>query len=267
MLLRLGNRRYDVTHRALVVGVLDRPDTADAWLDALHDTVSRGADLVCLRAADHAVACDELAAIVGAAADAVEVPLLVDVGLAGATTAAAAGANAVQLPEGAPLDAADGLRRQGVAVVRAAADRLVDGRLVPVATGSTLDPAAAPEGATAGLGSDPDRVGSATSPERRAHPASAGVARGASASGRAATGLDGVEVVEVDTLAEVGPLGTGVAVQFSALGDVDDPAQRRHDLAAVALAVSAGCRLIRTTDVAAARRVVDVLAAVSGARR
>ena len=202
MLLTLGSRSYDVTTRALVVGVLTVASTPLPTLcrDA-ERLVDEGADLLDL--ADAGV--DDVCAAVGALSTGVAVPLGVLTSRMDVSgPAVAAGASLTRDP--------------GVAHATGAA---------LVVSGAALARTAA-------------RCGIA--PER----------------------------IVLDIAPRVRPTPDELALGYPVLTSACPPPAGAEDaraavLATAALAVSSGCRLVRTADVRGIRRVRDVLAAVLAA--
>jgi dihydropteroate synthase len=231
MRLALGDETFDLTARALVMGVTGGDDLV-AGAAAL---VAQGADLLAVRAGEAEQAIPALVDVVGDVRRRFGLPLVVEtsraaVAAAGYRAGAAAGADRSGLL-GADLVAATA--RAGATLVVAAdgspervCERLVEGARRAEAAGIpperiVLDPAV-------------DRAGS-----RR----EAGILMG-----------------EIRRLAA---LGYPVALSPYLTGD-DDPLLAT--VAAASLGVAWGCRVVRTTQVRAVRRVRDVLAAVLEAR-
>lgn len=220
MHLRLGSRRFDVTHRALVVGVVDLgPGASGSMLEEADVLLSHGADLVCLRSAPAQVTpTAELLAAVADLAGRVAVPIGVEAGAPVGVDAIQAGASLVHCAGEPPGELAETAAEYGAALV-------VAGCTGEIAQSSPI----------------------AQLPTR---------------------GLAGESIVleapTLNALRRLAPLGE--PVQFSVLEVPTTAQQRETGLAEVAAAITAGCRLIRTRDVAGARRTAAVLAAVMEAR-
>lgn len=218
--LRLGSRRFDVTHRALVVGVLELGwGLAGSIPEAADVLVSEGADLVCLRSAPGRVTPPaELLATVADLAGRVAVPIGVEAGASGGVDAIRAGASLVHCAGEPPEELAETAAEHGAALVVAGCAGEI-AQSSPIAQLQTY-------------------------------------------------GLAGESIVlEAPTLNAVRRLAPlGQPVQFSVLEVPTTAQQRETGLAEVAAAITAGCRLICTRDVAGARRTAAVLAAVLKAR-
>lgn len=221
MHLQVGSRRFDVTHRALVAGVLDLGSGGvDATLTAADALVGEGADVVVVRSIlDPAPApAAGLLAAVSALTGRIVVPIGVEAPASAATAALEAGASLAQCVGDPSEQLAERASDLGAAVV--------------VAGCIHLDEPPSP------------------------------IAR-LLASGLAAESI----VLEALALDAVPPLARlGYPVQHSVLHVPTTAPEREAGLAKTAAAITAGCRLIRTHDVAGARRTAAVLAAISEAR-
>ena len=243
MVLRLGPRAYDLSTRALVVGVVPAGAGSPGRLARLVDRAAalagQGADVVEVAAAE-AVAADRVAAAVAAVAARVEVPVAVRTGRASVAAAAfAAGAGLGDDPTGfADEGYLAAAARAGAAVVAAHPGPAGPGAVGEVA--AFLSERAARAGAA---GVERERIVVDPGLELGKPPGQALALLGASG---ALAGLGYPLALSVD--------GGPVAGEGPGAG-----------LAAAALGVALGCRLVRTADVAGARQVCDTLAAVAGA--
>lgn len=240
MRLALGSRSIDLTTRALVVGVIDGDPAAPAgdWVRRAEDAAGAGLDVI-----------EVPAGVVATLGTTIDVPLAVTVdnpqGWVGATEAGAALVRIVG------FDPA-WLTPTVLEVVAGAT--VVVGAAGPDGGPSSLAPAdMALACEAAGLASDRVVVDLNYGPGAHA--------------------LGGQE-----DRAGGGPVDPAVAAPMSKVA-ARTPAAGRvgnrprlvsvpgRDPAAVAVAVLSGCRLIRTSDVVVARRVVDILAAIQDHRR
>jgi dihydropteroate synthase len=270
--LELGPRRYDLRYRALVMGILNRtPDSFfdrgatwayDAFWRRADQVVAEGADIIDVGAVkagpgpdvDEAEELDRLMPAVEGLVDRYDVPVSVD------TWRAAVAAQAFSA--GAVLgNDISGFADPGYLRVAAAAGASV------VATHIRLAPRVADPGPIYG-----DLVGeiSAFLVERAARAEAAGIP---SQRVMVDAGLDlgktadqSLELLRASAVLA----GLGYPLLLSAsnktfLGRVLDLAvdeRREASVAAHALGITLGCRVVRAHDVAGARRVRDMLAAI-----
>ena len=269
MQLVLGVRTYDLTTRALVMGVLDAsrgascsgvgPADIDAWLRWGERLVGDGADLLEVDAASVATARPELSEaeeldvvvpLVGALVQGAGVPL-------SCATARASVARAAYAAGAVVGDDPSGFSDPGYLPAAVVAGASVIARHPTVAQ--------APAGPTPRSDDVVARV-RAFLAERARRAEQMGLPRKRIVLDAGLDGLPAEQSPRVlrasPQLAELGyPLASAVA------GAVDErPYDRRVTTASVtALAIIGGCRLLRTYDVRTARRVADVLAGILGA--
>ncbi|MBW3547900.1 MAG: dihydropteroate synthase [Actinobacteria bacterium] len=269
MQLVLGVRTYDLTTRALVMGVLDPPRggscsglgsaDVDPWLRCGERLVGDGADLLEVGAASVATAgpglseaeeLDVVVPLVGALVQGAGVPL-------SCATARASVARAAYAAGAVVGDDPSGFSDPGYLPAAVVAGASVVARHPAAARGAPGPPSGTDDVVTrvrAFLAEQARRAEKAGLPRKR-------IVLDAGLDGSATE--QSLRVLRASSqLAELGyPLASAVA------GAADDhrPDRRVTTASATALAVVGGCRLLRTSDVRTARRVADVLAAILGA--
>jgi dihydropteroate synthase len=271
--LRLGDRFYDCTHRALVMGIVNRtPDSfydrgayfaGDGFLRRAEQLVSDGADLLDVGGVKagpgEEVGCAEELERVLPAVEALvtrfDVPVSVDT-WRGEVAAACFAAGAVlgnDISGFADPDYLPAAARAGASVVAThirLAPRVPDPE--PVYENGVLD------AVTAFLAERVERA-VAAGVERRGVVVDAGLDLGKSAE-------QSLELLRrSDLLAGLGQPVLLSASNKTFLGkilDLELTERREASLAAAALGVARGCRLLRVHDVAGTRRVADTLGAL-----
>ena len=269
MQLVLGVRTYDLTTRALVMGVLDAPRGGsssgigsadiDAWLRCAERLVGDGADLLEVGAASVAKAGPELSEgeeldvvvpLVGALVQRAGVPL-------SCATARASVARAAYAAGAVVGDDPSGFSDPGFLPAAVVAGASVVARHPAVAQPppgpipATDDVVARVRAFLAEQARRAERAG--LTPDRIVLDA----------------GLDGLTTEFSLRLLRASPqlAELGYPLASAPAGAADErPDDRRVTTAtATALAIVGGCRLLRTSDVRTARRVADVLAGILGA--
>ena len=244
MHLRFGPRRWDVTHRALVFGVVrSAPGQVGTLVDEAAAAVAAGADGLALcpdaGPAETVEAVERLHARF-------DLPLSVEVHPSGAIRPL--------VEAGAALAVVVGERTDPSWVDVAAATGVALALTVPAEDG----PSGRPDGRAAlddeidramAAGADSESIVADAAFDRARCLEEARTALGASAT-LAAAGL---------------PVQLSIACR-PGKQHPDRASRYEQRVAAMATAISVGCRLIRTTDVAGARRVAAVLASVAAAR-
>ena len=236
----LGPRRVDIRHRPLVAGTVSSAGGARAAVAEAQRLVAAGADLLRLASADGAR--PEHVAVLQAVRGAVDVPLCVAV---------------------SGGDEAGEVLASGAALVE---DR-----------GATGDPAVVHAVADAGgslLVTVPPDLGEAVGEvlqTRAAQAEAAGLARARVVLDAGVEGHDAEGALALlhrhDRLAALGwPLAASAPPSSTAAGRLHPDDARTAALAALALAVSLGARVLWADDVRGARRTADVLAAILEAR-
>ena len=247
--LCVGSRAFSLGTRPLVLGLLDTPRAAvhDDLLAAAERLVADGADLLGLVAPPSAAA-DEVPAAVAALAARFDVAVAVSTARA-AVAEAALGAGAVVADDPSGAAGPDWLAvaaASGATVVlphRPGRAPDADGDVVASAEAGLLARAEAAQAA----GIPPERIVLDAGLHLVGTPAPfLAILRGSSRLAR--LGYPLALSPTPATVAAVVP-GRGLEVRDAAL-------------AAIALGVAWGCRLVRTTDVRAARRVCDAISAV-----
>lgn len=230
----VGGRRFDVRHRAIVLGVLACSTDSDRVLADAESLIGSGADVLELAgsASPETSEAEALAPLVEALVTKIGVPLAIDTGSARTLTNCLAG-GAVVVPD---------LGDDHLTAVRAAGASLLV-RIPSPPHGS---------GAEAGR---PERVSAAQAmaamAERGGAAAAAGIPRSKVFLDIGAAGLD---------LLRSGLASLGWPIVLSTIGDdTATPTQ--------ALGIALGARILRTRDVRSARRTADVMAAVLAARQ
>jgi len=274
--LRLGDRSYDLTHRALVMGILNRtPDSfydkgltydLDALCRRAEELVAEGADILDVGGVkagpgpevDESEELDRVVPAIAILAGRFDVPISVDTWRASvAKEAYAAGAvlgndiSGFGDPDYLAVAAAAGA--SVVATHIRLAPRVADpnpvyGDLV----GEVRSFLAERAQRALGMGIEPDRI-----------VIDAGLDLGKTAEQSL------VLLRESDSLASLGFTVLLSASNKTFLGkvlDLEIDQRRDASLAAAALGIARGCRIVRVHDVAGTVRVRDVLAAIIGAR-
>ncbi|HEV2068194.1 MAG TPA: dihydropteroate synthase [Acidimicrobiales bacterium] len=269
MQLVLGVRTYDLTTRALVMGVLDAPPgesccgfgpaDIDAWLKCGERLVGDGADLLEVGAASVATAgpglseaeeLDVVVPLVGAVVQGAGVPV-------SCATARASVARAAYAAGAVVGDDPSGFSDPGYLPAAVVAGASVVVRHPTVAQ--------APAAPTPGTDDVVARVRAFLAEQ----------ARRAEEMGLTPeqivldAGLDGMATEQSLPVLRASPqlaeLGYPLASAVAGAGDERPHGRRVTTASATALAVVGGCRLLRTSDVRTARRVADVLAGILGA--
>ncbi|MDQ3147198.1 MAG: dihydropteroate synthase [Actinomycetota bacterium] len=275
MELALGRHRYDVTHRALVMGILNR--TPDSFFDrgrwfALDDLVARadqlvaqGCDLLDVGgvragpgpAVSEAEELDRVIPVIEALHHRVEVPLSVDTWRASVAKAAFE-AGAVL---GNDISGFSDPEYLGVAAAAGASVVATHIRLAPRVPDPDPHYADVVGEVSAFL---VDRAGRATA--AGIPPEGVILDAGLDLGKTAAQSL--LLLRSSSTLAALGHpllLSASNKTFLGKLLDLELGERREATLAATALGVGEGCRIVRAHDVLGTRRVVDVLAAITAA--
>ncbi|MCU1350844.1 MAG: Dihydropteroate synthase [Acidimicrobiales bacterium] len=288
MILQLGSRRFDLTHRAVVIGVVTTSDPAASAVDGARREVERlvaaGADVVELAPAEPLASAEDelrlLIPVLEAVTAAVDVPLACATERADVLHAAVgAGAVAGDDPSGfadphylataAELGATVLARHPGggpqdpVGIVGYLAERARwAGEAGVPAERIVLD-------AGLDLGGPVDRVAARLVQLGRlaavGYPTSASTVSTAAAL-RAASAISPGAPPRPASTSGSGPVPTSAPAAAPTSADGAAAVEREHLAATQALAIGAGCRVLRTTDVRVARRVRDVMAAILEAR-
>jgi dihydropteroate synthase len=266
MYLELGSRRYEVTHRAVVVGCVAHPREpvpVDDWHQEMAMRVSRasvmvdagvdaldigGASTGRLDVATQEIEQERLVALVLAMRTRFDVPLSI------CTSRAMVAAGCFDAGAGIVHDRS-GFSEPGllVACVASGASVVVSGD-TPGASASTQDPPHVDVNTEAPLETMVRLAIDAGVPAERVmvDPTVEGPARSAATTWQASRRLAHAGLRVVVSAPEAGvPAGTGQSVVAAG-----------SNVATVALGLARGCRVIRTHDVRVARRVAGVMAAV-----
>lgn len=230
----VGGQRFDVRHRAIVLGVLAGSTELDRMLADAESLVGLGADVLELvpSASHEASEADGLAPLIEALVTKVGAPLAIDTGSAGIL--------AVGLAGGA--DVVPDLGDDHLSVVQSAgASLMVRSPSPPLPSSDDAGPPGAISTARA----------MAAMAERGGAAAAAGISRSNVFFDAGAAGLE---------LLRSGLASLGSPVVLSTPAGFDaTPAQ--------AMGIALGARILRTRDVRSSRRTADVMAAVLSARR
>lgn len=252
MELELGDRRFDISHRSVVVGMV-RPDTANggdlvACVDAL---VAAGVDAVDLGSVDLGG--------VELVRSAVGLPLWVTTGSASVAAACVeAGADVVVDPTGFSdpgLLAACAAAGASVVASGPGGDITVSPRDAVASACERLEGLVA-RAAAAGIPAERIMVDPAGDPVHRGFPFGLGLQVSQVLADRGHRVVVSVVTGHTDTETDTGP---GTSGPDSSLGP---GGSEGRDVAIQALAVARGCRIVRTNDVRVARRVTSVVGAV-----
>lgn len=268
MELELGDRRFDISHRSVVVGMV-RPDTANggdlvACVDAL---VAAGVDAVDLGGVDLGgvdlggveLVPGGVVGAVGLVRSAAGLPLWVTTGSASVAAACVeAGADVVVDPTGFSdpgLLAACAAAGASVVVSGPGGDITVSPRDAVASACERLEGLVA-RAVAAGIPAERIMVDPAGDPVHRGFPFGLGLQVSQVLADRGHRVVVSVVTGHTDTETDTGP---GTSGPDSSLGP---GGSEGRDVAIQALAVARGCRIVRTNDVRVARRVTSVVGAV-----